>query len=151
MLALQKFHSTKIEGKKKLIEDNPLVSIVIGLKKIPNKSFKPHRMYERERGRVISFVSFIRSSESDHFIPLTLLNHSFPLFSAFVSLPSLLSVSSFFSPSSLIPHSLYPADETELCLFTRHDKKTTKELLERKGVKTVQKVSSSHSQSTLKF
>ena len=45
VLALQKFHSTRLEKKKRLIEDNPLISLVIGLKKIPNKTLKPHRMY----------------------------------------------------------------------------------------------------------
>jgi hypothetical protein len=85
VLALQKFHSTRLERKKRLIEENPLVSLIIGLKKIPNKTRRPYR------------------------IP--------------------------------IPHSLYPPEETELCLFSRTDKKTTKELLEIKGVKNIAKVS----------
>jgi ribosome biogenesis protein UTP30 len=84
VLALQKFHSTRLERKKRLIEENPLVSLIIGLKKIPNKTRRPYR------------------------IP--------------------------------IPHSLYPPEETELCLFSRTDKKTTKELLEIKGVKNIAKV-----------
>ena len=42
--------------------------------------------------------------------------------------------------SSPLPHSLYPAEETEICLFTKNDKKTTKELLEAKKVKGVAKV-----------
>ena len=41
---------------------------------------------------------------------------------------------------SPLPHSLYPAEETEICLFTKNDKKTTKELLEAKKVKGVAKV-----------
>lgn len=41
---------------------------------------------------------------------------------------------------SLIPHSLYPPEETELCLFSRADKKTTKQLLEEKKVQAVKKV-----------
>lgn len=44
VLALQKYHSTRAKEKRKLIQENPLVSLIIGLKKIPNKSFKPHRM-----------------------------------------------------------------------------------------------------------
>ena len=52
-------------------------------------------------------------------------------------------LSSPLSPS-LIPHSLYPPEETEVCLFARTDKKTAKELLERKGVKAVKKVILSH-------
>ena len=46
VLALQKFHSTRLERKKRLIEENPLVSLIIGLKKIPNKTRRPYRMYE---------------------------------------------------------------------------------------------------------
>lgn len=41
---------------------------------------------------------------------------------------------------SPLPHSLYPAEETEICLFTKNDKKTTKELLVAKKVKGVAKV-----------
>ena len=41
---------------------------------------------------------------------------------------------------SPLPHSLYPVEETEICLFTKNDKKTTKELLEAKKVKGVAKV-----------
>jgi ribosome biogenesis protein UTP30 len=84
VLALHKFHSTRPVRKRRLIEENPLVSLIIGLKKTPNRSFKPHRI--------------------------------------------------------LIPHSLYPPEETELCLFSRTDKKTAKELLQRKGVTTINKV-----------
>lgn len=44
VLALQKYQSTRDRKKQRLIEENPLVSLIIGLKKIPNKTFKPHRM-----------------------------------------------------------------------------------------------------------
>ena len=42
---------------------------------------------------------------------------------------------------SPLPHPLYPPGELELCLLTKSDKTTTKELLESKGVKGVTKVS----------
>lgn len=44
VLALQKYQSTRDRKKQRLIEEKPLVSLIIGLKKIPNKTFKPHRM-----------------------------------------------------------------------------------------------------------
>lgn len=44
VLALQKYQSTRARKKQRLIEENPLVSLIIGLKKTPNKTFKPHRM-----------------------------------------------------------------------------------------------------------
>ena len=44
--ALQKYHSTTKRGAKpKLIEDDPLVSLVIALKKIPDRTIRPLRVY----------------------------------------------------------------------------------------------------------
>ena len=41
---------------------------------------------------------------------------------------------------SPLPHPLYPPSELELCLLTKSDKTTTKELLESKGISGVTKV-----------
>ena len=160
MLALQKYHSTRTKEKQRLIEENPLVSLIIGLKKIPNKSFKPHRMYGEQMctymwpaisvcwldefvASVISFpLPFPPPCSSPPSFPLS------PSYLLFLSLPPpCLSPPSFLLfplLSSLIPHSLYPPEETELCLFSRTDKKMAKELLEKKGVKSVKKVIKLH-------
>ncbi len=43
--ALQKYHDTvQTKTKQKLIDDDPLVSIVIALKKIPDKIIRPLRV-----------------------------------------------------------------------------------------------------------
>ena len=44
-------------------------------------------------------------------------------------------------PHSPLPHPLHSPGELELCLLTKSDKTTTKELLESKGIKGVTKVS----------
>lgn len=45
---------------------------------------------------------------------------------------------------SPLPHPLHSPGELELCLLTKSDKATTKELLESKGIKGVTKVCSSN-------
>ena len=125
VLALQKHHTTKSKEKRQLIEENPIVSLIIGLKKTPNKTFRPHRMC----------VCLCSCSE------VSLTPPSLPPPSSSLLPPH----PSFLLPPAcrLIPHTLYPPDETEVCLFVRTDKKTAKELLEKKKVKGITKVSSS--------
>ena len=46
--ALQQYHGTmKNKGKPQLVEDNPTVSLIVALRKIPDRSIRPHRMYVR--------------------------------------------------------------------------------------------------------
>ena len=63
VLALQKYHSTRPENKRRLFEENPLITLIIGLKKVPNKTVKPHRMLVlRIEKKCDLFVYFVSSS-----------------------------------------------------------------------------------------
>ena len=43
--ALQAHHmSLKGKGKSKLLDEDPAVSLIVSLKKIPNRTFRPYRM-----------------------------------------------------------------------------------------------------------
>lgn len=43
--ALQAYQATlKGKGKAKLLEEDPVVSLIIALKRIPNRTIRPHRM-----------------------------------------------------------------------------------------------------------
>lgn len=45
--ALQQHHSlVKSKRKPQLVEDNPLLSLIIALRKIPDRTIRPHRMYK---------------------------------------------------------------------------------------------------------
>ena len=45
VLALQQYHSSLKKGKKsQLIEDDPVISLIIAFKKIPDRTVRPHRM-----------------------------------------------------------------------------------------------------------
>ena len=45
MGALQAYHAAmKGKEKLKLIEEDPVVSLIIAIKKIPNRTIRPHRM-----------------------------------------------------------------------------------------------------------
>ena len=47
--ALQQHHGTmKSRRKPQLVEENPTISLIIALRKIPDKSIRPHRMYVRQ-------------------------------------------------------------------------------------------------------
>ena len=45
MDALQAYQATlQAKGKPKLLDEDPVVSLIIALKKIPNRTIRPHRM-----------------------------------------------------------------------------------------------------------
>lgn len=60
--ALQAYHATlKGGGKSKLLEEDPLVSIIISLKKIPNRTIRPYRMY-------VSMVTIVGNFQCVYFV-----------------------------------------------------------------------------------
>ena len=43
--ALQQYHATLRKARKsQLIEDEPMISLIIAFKKVPNRTVRPHRM-----------------------------------------------------------------------------------------------------------
>ena len=51
--ALQQHHGTmKSRRKPQLVEENPTISLIIALRKIPDRSIRPHRMYARQNNLI---------------------------------------------------------------------------------------------------